>query len=209
MTIGVEAAGFIGASVTLILVIVFMILMVILVRQCLQYLAKRNALREQMEQQSQLRNQQNQRQRRRLSVTEPVPATFDWHHSIKVEGTPPPTYIEAEQLPALEKDKQKEKKSNIDDEVSIKGNIDNKIDAKIENSGTTPLITNGFEGNRSNSLSGRDVVEVAIAVEPSRVQSPPKSTSTTSSQLTGREAQQTSPEGDVEFTTGYTQFVAP
>jgi len=101
MAIGVEAAGFIGAAVTLILVIVFMILMVILVRQCLQFLAKRNALREQLDQQQQSRQQGQQR--RRLSVTEPVPATFDWHHSIRVEGSPPPTYIEAEQLPAIEK----------------------------------------------------------------------------------------------------------
>ena len=35
-------------------------------------------------------------------MTEPVPATFDWHHSIRVAGTPPPTYKEARQLPSFE-----------------------------------------------------------------------------------------------------------
>ncbi len=208
--IGVEAAGFIGASVTLILVIVFMILMVILVRQCLQYLAKRNIIREQELQQSQVRQQVQQR--RRLSVTEPVPATFDWHHSIRVEGTPPPTYIEAEKLPTLEKDKNQ----SIEKDDSIEGNMDNKViqDMKIANTGMTPLISNGFEDNRSNSVSGREVVEVAITVEPSGVQSP-RSTGITSPQSHGSQghgvagARTESPEGDMEFSTAYTQYVAP
>ncbi len=201
--IGVEAAAFIGASVTLILVIVFMILMVILVRQCLQYLAKRNVIREQELQQSQARQQVQQR--RRLSVTEPVPATFDWHHSIRVEGTPPPTYIEAEKLPTLE----------IEKDDSIDGNMDNKLiqDTKIANTGMTPLISNGFEDNRSNSVGGREVVEVAITVEPG-VQSP-RSTGVTSPQSHGSQghggtgARTESPEGDMEFSTAYTQYVAP
>ena len=94
MPLNDATAAFIGASVTLFLVIVFMILMVILVRQCLAFLAKRNSLRAQTEQQLQARRQ------RRGSVTEPVPATFDWHHSIRIAGTPPPSYIEAKDLPA-------------------------------------------------------------------------------------------------------------
>ncbi len=207
--IGVEAAAFIGASVTLILVIVFMILMVILVRQCLQYLAKRNVIREQELQQSQVRQQVQQR--RRLSVTEPVPATFDWHHSIRVEGTPPPTYIEAEKLPTLEKDKN----NSIEKDDSIDGNMDNKLiqDTKITNTGMTPLISNGFEDNRSNSVGGREVVEVAITVEPG-VQSP-RSTGVASPQSHGSQghgvtgARTESPDGDMEFSTSYTQYVAP
>lgn len=93
------AAGFIGASVTLVLVIIFMILMVILVRQCLAFISKRNAIRAQVEQQRQIREQIRQR---RGSVTEPIPATFDWHHSIRIEGTPPPSYVEAKKLPTFE-----------------------------------------------------------------------------------------------------------
>lgn len=35
-------------------------------------------------------------------MTEPVPATFDWHHSIRIAGTPPPSYTEAKGLPAFD-----------------------------------------------------------------------------------------------------------
>jgi hypothetical protein len=93
-------AAFIGASVTLFLVIVFMILMVILVKQCLAFLAKRNALRAQTEHQLQARRQLERQ--RRGSVTVPVPATFDWHHSIRIAGTPPPSYKEAKGLPSFD-----------------------------------------------------------------------------------------------------------
>lgn len=100
MALSGPAAGFIGASVTLVLVIIFMILMVILVRQCLAFLAKRNHLRTQLEQQQ--RQRENQHRQRRGSITEPVPATFDWHHSIRIAGTPPPSYVEAKKLPTFE-----------------------------------------------------------------------------------------------------------
>lgn len=100
MALNNATAAFIGASVTLFLVIVFMILMVILVRQCLAFLAKRNAIRAQTEQQLQARRQFERQ--RRGSITEPVPATFDWHHSIRIAGTPPPSYTEAKGLPSFE-----------------------------------------------------------------------------------------------------------
>lgn len=100
MALNNATAAFIGASVTLFLVIVFMILMVILVRQCLAFLAKRNAIRSQTEQQLQARRQFERQ--RRGSITEPVPATFDWHHSIRIAGTPPPSYTEAKGLPSFE-----------------------------------------------------------------------------------------------------------
>ena len=93
------AIGFIAAAVTLILVVIFVILIVILVRQCLALRAKRRALRERQQQEA---TRVQAAQRRRGSVTEAVPATFDWHHSIRVEGTPPPTYNEAEKLPPIE-----------------------------------------------------------------------------------------------------------
>lgn len=100
MALNNAAAAFIGASVTLVLVIIFMILMVILVRQCLAFLAKRNTMQGQVEAQHQARTAFEAQ--RRISVTEPVPATFDWHHSIRVAGTPPPTYKEARHLPSFE-----------------------------------------------------------------------------------------------------------
>ncbi len=99
MAINNAAAAFIGASVTLVLVIVFMILMVVLVRQCLAFLAKRSAIRSQVEAQQRARAEFERQ--RRTSITEPVPATFDWHHSIRIAGTPPPSYREAKRLPPL------------------------------------------------------------------------------------------------------------
>lgn len=100
MPLNNAAAAFIGASVTLVLVIIFMILMVILVRQCLAFLAKRNSIRAQTEQQ--IRARAEFERQRRGSITEPVPATFDWHHSIRIAGTPPPSYHEAKGLPTFE-----------------------------------------------------------------------------------------------------------
>lgn len=105
------AAAFIGASVTLVLVIIFMILMVILVRQCLAFIAKRNSLRQQAEQQ--LRVRQEMERQRRGSITEPVPATFDWHHSIRIAGTPPPTYHEAKGLPKFDESPSGRKKKRL------------------------------------------------------------------------------------------------
>uniref|UniRef100_A0A1X7UJR2 Uncharacterized protein n=1 Tax=Amphimedon queenslandica TaxID=400682 RepID=A0A1X7UJR2_AMPQE len=93
------AAAFIGASVTLVLIIIFMILMVILIRQCLAFMAKRNSIRQQIEQHRQQRAEMERQ--RRLSISEPVDPTFDWHHSIRIAGTPPPSYREAKKLPPL------------------------------------------------------------------------------------------------------------
>ena len=170
MAIGVEAAGFIGASVTLVLVIIFMILMVILVRQCLQFMAKRNALREQMEQQQQARQQVR---RRRLSITEPVPATFDWHHSIRVEGTPPPSYGEAETLPTFEDKVQKQgmdKSKDNDIHVHHVEPSETKevVSGSTLGTGMTPLISNGIGFNEESSFTGRQhTVEASIGVESS------------------------------------------
>ena len=87
MLISVNDAAVIGVSVALILVIVLMILVVVLVRQCYGLLSKRAGA---------------VRQQRKMSVTEPVKPTFNWHHSIRISGTPPPTYVEAKDLPPLE-----------------------------------------------------------------------------------------------------------
>lgn len=104
------AAAFIGAAVTLILVVVFMILIIILVKQCIALRAKRRAVHERQVQEV---ARIAAGRRRRGSVTEAVPATFDWHHSIRIEGTPPPTYGEAEKLPSIE-DEDKKFKPNDD-----------------------------------------------------------------------------------------------
>ena len=135
MAITNAAAGFIGASVTLVLVIVFMILIVVLVRQCLQYRAKRKALRERQAQQQQIIAQH---QRRRGSVTEAVPATFDWHHPLRVEGSPPPSYGEAEKLPSIkEATKQKPKQRTNGNLSTTEPSTTNSM---LDTGGKTPLI---------------------------------------------------------------------
>ena len=165
MALSGPAAGFIGASVTLVLVIIFMILMVILVRQCLAFLAKRNHLRAQVEQQQ--RQRENQQRQRRGSITEPVPATFDWHHSIRIAGTPPPSYVEAKKLPTFEDaieggEKQEHKvaisKENEDaSETKVQGLEESFV--VVQNSttsaatGQSVAVGNGGSGSRSHDHS--------------------------------------------------------
>ena len=101
------------------------------------------------------------------------------------------------------------------------GSIDNKLEgSRIDGTGTTPLI-NGFGDNGSNSLSGRETVEVAIAVEPMRDHHTQPSTSTQAQSTTSPRSvhshnsqdhsrvRRESPQGDVEFSTGYTEYTAP
>ena len=126
------AVAFIAAAVTLILVVIFMILIVILVRQCLALRAKRRALRERQQQEA---TRVQAAQRRRGSVTEAVPATFDWHHSIRVEGTPPPTYNEAEKLPPIENGSHNRKDRDMEP-VSKKASRTNS---------TAPLISDSID----------------------------------------------------------------
>lgn len=143
------AAAFIGASVTLVLVIIFMILMVILVRQCLAFLAKRALLRQQLE-----AVRQHQERQRRMSVTEPVKPTFNWHHSIRIAGTPPPTYTEAKDLPPLENDViLKMEKSDLDIHQLCVDTDAHKLDVDSEHSSAgiiqrydTSSLHSGSEG---------------------------------------------------------------
>lgn len=198
MALSGPAAGFIGASVTLVLVIIFMILMVILVRQCLAFLAKRNHLRAQMEQHQ--RQRENQ-QRRRGSITEPVPATFDWHHSIRIAGTPPPSYVEAKKLPSFEDgieggEKQEHKvtiskENEVAEEKKIAAEEEEDVAASGEQSitsaatGQTTNVLSPGRGNRSHdSQGGSHDVTVQIDIE----------------NLSGEESR--------TFSTGYTEFRA-
>lgn len=133
------AAGFIGGSVALILLIVFTILIVILVKQCLQYKTKQRILRERREQQEAALAQH---QRRRGSVADAVPATYDWHHSIHVEGTPPPSYGEAEKLPSLKKKQNSnfERHGKLLPSASVSSSI-------LDTGGTVPLIQRSNNGS--------------------------------------------------------------
>ena len=146
MALSGPAAGFIGASVTLVLVIIFMILMVILVRQCLAFLAKRNHLRAQMEQHQ---RQREHHQRRRGSITEPVPATFDWHHSIRIAGTPPPSYIEAKKLPSFEDGVEGGEKQ--EHKVVISKEKEEADETKVESDGEATFVITTSGGSHSTT----------------------------------------------------------
>ena len=155
------AAAFIGASVTLVLVIIFMILMVILVRQCLAFVAKRNQIRQHLEQQRQVRAEIERQ--RRLSVSEPVNPTFDWHHSIRIAGTPPPSYHEAKKLPALKAEevhpktpgakKKEDEIDGMDSETDFAIHIDNT--SPSEQDMTANQSEPRSENEASNSLDNR------------------------------------------------------
>ena len=161
------AAAFIGASVTLVLVIIFMVLMVILVKQCLAFMAKRSAIRQQIEQHRQQR--QEMERQRRLSVTEPVTPTFDWHHSIRIAGTPPPTYHEAKKLPALDDSTEvkgsPEKKNEIDISRTDDGASD--ISIHIDNISVTniPRDNDEAENDQEQDIDNRTASMSAVRSE--------------------------------------------
>lgn len=174
------AAAFIGASVTLVLVIIFMVLMVVLVRQCLAFMAKRATIRAQVEQQ---RRARERFERQRGSITEPVPATFDWHHSIRIAGTPPPTYREAQKLPSFEngivgEETRKKKKGERIEEWNQNGSVgENHVDGSNPPESPDDEVAQSNDGNaeevsRNNereSLHVREVEVSLVMTEPGHV----------------------------------------
>ena len=165
------AAAFIGASVTLVLVIIFMVLMVVLVRQCLAFMAKRATIRAQVEQQ---RRARERFERQRGSITEPVPATFDWHHSIRIAGTPPPTYREAQKLPSFEDgivtETRKKKKSERIEEWNQNGVVEeNHVDGSHPpespvNEAAQSSNENAEGASRNNESESVHVREVEVSL---------------------------------------------
>ena len=90
------SAAFIGAAVTLVLAILFFIFLAIMIKLCLKYLYQKRML-EARRVEAQARRQQQ----RQVPPEVPVNPTFDWHHSIRIAGSPPPTYTEAKELPTV------------------------------------------------------------------------------------------------------------
>jgi len=185
MVLSNAAAGFIGASVTLVLVIIFMILMVILVRQCLAFIAKKNAIRHQLEHQRQVREQIRQR---RGSVSEPIPATFDWHHDIRIEGTPPPSYVEAKDLPPIE-GAEEEDNSNRE-KTATKSNGKVMSSNGITEVSSPTLSSNKIRVAASPDSSLHEITIVQTELRNGNIEVESRST----------------PEEARTFTTGYTEF---
>ena len=162
------AVGLIIASIILVLILVFMILIVVLVRQCLAFLSKRNHIRAQMEQRQ---RQRENPQRRRGSVTIPVAANFDWHHSIKIAGTPPPSYTEAKTLPSFEEGMQggelEERKTGIlkDEEANEEGAITSRTPLTTT-SAATGQTTSTSSGPNGVDASGKVTVRIDVENNP-------------------------------------------
>lgn len=139
-----------------------------------------------MEQQQ--RQRDNQQRQRRGSITEPVPATFDWHHSIRIAGTPPPSYVEAKKLPtfddAIEAGEKQDHKGMVSKETEEEA--ETKVDSKEEEgfvivNGSHPsvgasagatagqnvnVIVNGSASRSHDQSSGNATVQIDIENHP-------------------------------------------
>jgi hypothetical protein len=160
MLLNNTSAAFIGAAVTLILAILFFIFLAIMIKLCLKYLYQRRMI------QAQRAEVQARRQQARQQPPEaPVPPTFDWHHSIKIQGSPPPTYEEAKDLPSIKPNEDVDVKSN--DNVSIKTCEDKNIEDDNcdevmvkENEGASER--NNRENNETTTRTSSNHVQVPL-----------------------------------------------
>ena len=165
MVLNGPAVGLIIASIILVLILVFMILIVILVRQCLAFLAKRNHIQAQMEQRE--RQRENHQQRRRGSVTVPVVANFDWHHTIKIAGTPPPSYTEAKTLPSFEEGMQEREKEedkmviSKDEEANEEGTTTSRSPLTTASAATGQTTTTS-NGHKGGTASGNVTLQIDV-----------------------------------------------
>lgn len=151
-----------------------------------------------MEQQQ--RQRENQHRQRRGSITEPVPATFDWHHSIRIAGTPPPSYVEAKKLPTFEDaieggEKQEHK-------VAISKESEDASETKVEG------LEESFVMVQNLTTSAATGQSVAIGNGGSGSRSHDHSTSATSggNMTVQIDIENHSGEETRTFSTGYTEF---
>lgn len=121
------SAAFIGAAVTLILAILFFIFLAIMIKLCLKYLYQRRMI------QARRAEAQARRQQARQQPPEaPVPPTFDWHHSIRIAGDPPPGYEEAKSLPNVSGNEEDVVSIGKNKEIDIHGVESDDVDSKSE-----------------------------------------------------------------------------
>ena len=159
MLLNNTSAAFIGAAVTLILAILFFIFLAIMIKLCLKYLYQRRMI------QAQRAEVQARRQQARQQPPEaPVPPTFDWHHSIKIAGSPPPTYEEAKELPSVEANQEVDVKSN--DTMSIKTCEDNTLE---DNQGPESTIKQNDQGETSGDTNNSQNNSTRPATNPAPV----------------------------------------
>lgn len=140
-----------------------------------------------MDQQRQVREQIRQR---RGSVSEPIPATFDWHHAIRIEGTPPPSYVEAKELPPIDGEVDGGRGSG--EQSSSKRGVENAKEGEARAEGMdikrSPIHANGVNVT-SPAQSSQDVTVVQVE-----------------DRSEGSEQQSSAQGGTRTFATSYTDF---
>lgn len=147
-----------------------------------------------MEQQQ--RQRENQQRQRRGSITEPVPATFDWHHSIRIAGTPPPSYVEAKKLPtfedAIEGGEKKEHK------VVISKESEDVTETKADGLEESFVVISGLPNSTTSAATGQSVAMNGRSHDHSML---------TSGNVTVQiDIENHSGEETRTFSTGYTQY---
>jgi len=88
--------AFIGASVTLVLAIIIIILLIISFRLCLKVVQRRYMVQQHLQANS--ANQDGTQN----NEEDPNLPSFNWRHSLRIAGTLPPSYEEAKELPSLD-----------------------------------------------------------------------------------------------------------
>jgi len=89
--------AFIGASVTLVLAIIIIILLIISFRLCLKVVQRRYMVQQHLQNANGANQESSQNQE-----DDPNLPSFNWRHSLRIAGTLPPSYEEAKELPSLD-----------------------------------------------------------------------------------------------------------
>ena len=88
-------------------------------------------------------------------MTEAIPATFDWHHSIRIAGTPPPSYVEAKKLPTFEDTADGEHQGNREEGPSVDSEGKIQTNGQLEEDCNAVVVVEVTEGT-SEGASGQD-----------------------------------------------------
>ncbi len=145
-----------SAIIALAVVIIILVSIIVLVRSAI--LDKRNTRRRNIDlaaerAQATRRVLQQEPRRYRGIIDTPVKPDFNWHHSIRVDGTLPPSYAEAEKLPSLDNNIPKRHKTKDDPKRPLLDEGDD-IHRSHEMSATTyhPQTTDYGTTNLTNTL---------------------------------------------------------
>lgn len=153
--------AFIGASVTLVLAIIIIILLIISFRLCLKVVQRRYLVQAQL-QNANSANPEGQQN----NEEDPNLPSFNWRHSLRIDGTLPPSYEEAKELPSLD-DAIPPKESNQDTKIedSLSGKGDKKSLDVCVDSGEDSAKTEANPSTDENSAPPASS-DTVITIEP-------------------------------------------